>query len=209
MSTYVYIPRRCFEAVKAGMKYAANVSRNECRNVYLSMSGCCVDLYFSDSMHVTRLSTINKTPVSHPLTLSFGLDVLGRILKIEKLFELSLLVGDGKLDGIIATSTKSNNIPASSLGIALIDFEIDDVPSALKRFADNPASRVWLTEPVKVAPEYMSIIGAMFAKLGVSEVACVHAEKLAATGNYETAFEGFDRFGWQLRTTILAKPIEG
>lgn len=209
MSTYVYIPRRCFEAVKAGMKYAANVSRHECRNVYLSMSGCCVDLYFSDSMHVTRLSTINKTPVSRSLTLSFDLDVLSRILKIEKLFELSMLVGDGKLDGIIVTGRKSNNIPAGSLGIALIDFVLDEVPSAMKRFADNPASRVWLTEPVKIAPEYMSIIGSMYSKLGASEIACVHCEKISATGNYETTFEGFDRFGWQIRTTIIAKPVEG
>ena len=208
MSTYVYIPRRVFETIKAGMRYAKRERLLECQRVFLSLSGCAVDFYYSDNHQVSRISTINKTPVNRPVSFAFSLDALDRILKIEKLYELSLLVGNGTLDGIIAVGTKNRAIPTDKLGVALIDFILDAVPSAFKRFADKPAALVWLTEPVKMSPEYVAMVGSMFDKLGVPEMAIVHAEKLSTTGNYETVFEGFDSFGWQIRTTVISRTIQ-
>ena len=208
MSTYVYIPRRVFATIKAGMRYAERQNRLECRCVYLSLSGCAVDLYYSDDRHVSRLSTINKTPVNRPVCFAFSLDTLNRILKIEKLYELSLLVGDGTLDGIVAVGAKSRTIPTDKMGIGLVDFTPAAVPSAFKRYVDKAASRVWLTEPVKMSPEYVALIGAMYDNLGVAEMGVVHVEKLSTTGNYECAFEGYDNFGWQIRTTVIARTVQ-
>lgn len=208
MSTYVYIPRRVFAAIKAGMRYAEWHSRVECRCVYLSLSGCTVDFYYSDGRQISRISTLNKTPVNRPVCFVFSLDVLDKILKIEKLYELSLLIGNGTLDGVIAVGTKSRALPVDDHGVGLIDFVIDAVPSAFKRYADKSNSRVWLTEPVKMSPKYMVLVGAMFDKLGVAEMSVVHAEKLSATGNYECAFEGFDNFGWQIRTTVIFQTVQ-
>ena len=208
MSTYVYIPRRIFACIKAGMRYAERERRLKCQRVYISLSGCLVDLYFSDNHHASRISTINKTPVNRPVSFAFSLDALDRILKIEKLYELSQLVGNGTLDGIFAVGTKSRTIPTDKLGVGLIDFTLDDVPSAFKRFADKPAARVWMTEPVKMSPEYVALIGSMFDKLGIPVMAFVHAEKRSTSGNYECTFEGFDNFGWQIRTTVIARTVQ-